>query len=107
MNRTQTAGEQSPQIHECINTCLDCFHVCWETINTCTGQGLHAHLIKALTTCAELCQTAAKFMALGSPLHPRACELCAEACRQASKECAAGLQGMRHALRGQPDKALW
>jgi hypothetical protein len=64
--------------------------VCLETINHCLRLGdAHAEAshISLLLACAEICNTSARFMLLGSTYHTRTCEVCAELCEACAADC--------------------
>lgn len=73
-----------------IQTALDCQTVCFETVSYCLTQGgEHAapdHM-KLLLDCAEICQTAANFMARDSDAHALTCRVCAEICDRCAASC--------------------
>jgi hypothetical protein len=79
-----------PRVQECIDRCQTCQETCLESVNHCLllgGTHAEAKHIRALLACAEICDTAARFMLLASPHHNRACELCAEVCEACAKDC--------------------
>lgn len=43
--------------------------------------------IQMLIACAEICDTSARFMLLGSQHHTRTCEVCAEVCEACAEDC--------------------
>jgi len=51
------------------------------------GKHAEASHIQLLLACAEICQTSANFMLLGSDLHARTCGVCAEVCEQCATSC--------------------
>lgn len=51
------------------------------------GEENASRVIRVLSDCVELCQTAANFMLRGSPNHTRVCALNAEICREVAREC--------------------
>jgi hypothetical protein len=76
----------------CIQDCLDCHRSCTETVaHILHGVTQHSekdHLV-ALLDCAQICITAADFMARQSPHHEHLCRECAEICRACAKLCEA------------------
>ena len=46
------------------------------------------HIIRVLSDCVEMSQTAANFMLRGSPNHRKTCRVNAEICREVADECA-------------------
>jgi hypothetical protein len=77
-------------MEDCIRECLECARLCEETITHCLQMGgMHAEPdhIRLLRDCVTICGTSAKFMAHGSPLHPKTCALCAEVCAECAASC--------------------
>ena len=87
----QTAGKRmSGEMEQCIDVCLDCYHICMETVQYCLEQGgRHADAahVRALLDAAQICQTNADFMCRGSELHGRTCAVCAEVCERCAQSC--------------------
>jgi hypothetical protein len=82
----------NPDLEYCIDNCLECYRVCWETFQYCLRVGgNHADwtLMRLLTDCAQLCQTSADFMIRGSELHAETCRACSEVCARCADACAA------------------
>ncbi len=82
----QTSGN----MQQCIDECLKCHAICLDTVTYCLEQGgkhAKASHIRTLLACAEICQTSANFMLLGSELHTRTCAVCAEVCEQCAESC--------------------
>lgn len=78
------------EMQQCINECLNCYSVCLQTVTHCLqmgGKHAEASHIQLLLACAEICQTSANFMLLGSDLHTRMCGVCAEVCEQCATSC--------------------
>jgi hypothetical protein len=81
----------SQHMSECIELCRRCHLVC---LNMATGHclekgGAHvepAHL-KTMFACAEICQTAANLMIMGSDLHRQVCAVCADICDACLTSC--------------------
>lgn len=122
---TTSAGRRLSQgMEQCIQECLDCHHICLETVAYCLQQGgRHADAahIRVLLDCAEICQTAANFMCSGSGFAARLCLLCADvteccaevlellsddttltACADACRRCAASCQRVGEAALRSP-----
>jgi hypothetical protein len=79
------------EIRSCIEECLRCQTICLsEAIGHCLEKGGRhtepAHF-KLMLDCAEICQTAANFMARGSDHHRHICGECAEICRACAESC--------------------
>ena len=84
------AHQIAPELQECIDRCQSCQEACLETITHCLRQGgkhAEAEHIAMLMACAEICDTAARFMLLGSQHHARVCEVCAEICTACARDC--------------------
>jgi hypothetical protein len=80
----------SAQMHECIDRCQSCQAICLESIDHCLqlgGKHAEADHIRMLMTCAEICDTSARFMLLGSHHHTRTCQVCAEVCDACATDC--------------------
>ncbi len=80
----------SREMEQCVDLCLECHHICIETITHCLQKGgKHADPkpIQLLRDCAEICRTSADFMLHGSDLHPSTCAVCAEACQRYAESC--------------------
>lgn len=72
-----------------IQNCLNCFKVCEETLSRCLTANNHKdsnHLI-LLKTCAEICNTSAKFMMMNSKFHPLTCDVCSKVCLECAESC--------------------
>jgi hypothetical protein len=80
----------SEEMKRCIQLCQDCHVFCIQVIGHCLELGgRHAapDHIRLLMDCAQMCSTAADYMARGSSLHDRTCGLCAEICRLCAESC--------------------
>jgi len=78
-------------MRECIDRCQNCQEICLEAVSHCLEMGgEHAapEHIRTLATCAEICDTAARFMLLSSRHHARTCDACAEVCEACAEDCA-------------------
>jgi hypothetical protein len=77
-------------MQECIDRCQSCEEICLESVNHCLqlgGKHAEADHIRMLIACAEICDTSARFMLLGSKHHARACDVCSEVCDACAKDC--------------------
>ena len=82
--------QMSDAMQECIDRCQSCQAICLESVGRCLdlgGKHADADHIRMLIACAEVCDTSARFMLLGSEHHPRTCEVCAEVCEACAKDC--------------------
>ena len=80
------------RMRECIDRCRSCQDVCLESVTHCLelgGRHASAEHIRMLLACAEICDTSARFMLLGSELHARTCGVCAEVCEACAQACSA------------------
>ncbi|HTL81503.1 MAG TPA: four-helix bundle copper-binding protein [Bacteroidia bacterium] len=77
----------------CIDTCNDCVSACEECATSCSneGDGKQAECIELNRYCADMCGTAASFLArldkhtIG--FVSKFCSLCAEICNACATEC--------------------
>lgn len=86
----QATGQVNQHMQQCIDECLNCHRICLEMVNYCLQQGgqhAAARHITTLLACAEICQTSANFMILGTELHRFTCGACAQICEQCATEC--------------------
>ncbi|PSF32933.1 ferredoxin [Aphanothece hegewaldii CCALA 016] len=90
MTHQLTLSQVKPEMQDCIQNCLDCHSVCLNTVTYCLQKGgMHSEVdhIRLMLSCAEICQTSADFMLLGSHFHHRTCGVCAEICEQCASDC--------------------
>lgn len=86
----QHETQHSENMEQCIQNCLDCHHICLETVTHCVqmgGKHAEAEHIRLLLDCSEICQTSANFMIRGSEFHSRTCGVCAEVCQRCAEDC--------------------
>jgi Domain of Unknown Function (DUF326) len=86
----KTIREETSQIDQCIQSCLDCHRICLETITHCLlmgGEYASEKRILLLQDCAEICDTNANFMTRNSDLHATICSTCAEVCLRCAEDC--------------------
>ncbi|MBA4308274.1 MAG: ferredoxin [Sphingopyxis sp.] len=83
--------QQSPEMQSCIDACQACHITCLQMAAThCLEMGgAHAEPqhIRLMLDCAQICATAADFMARGSAHHAAICKACAEICRACAESC--------------------
>ncbi|MFP4623321.1 MAG: four-helix bundle copper-binding protein [Gemmatimonadota bacterium] len=79
----------SPDMEQCIDDCTRTHQV----LLTASGHALRhgggentAHMIRVMSDCVEMCQTASNFMLRGSPNHKRVCGVNARLCRDVAEE---------------------
>jgi hypothetical protein len=80
----------NPRMQECIDRCQSCQEICLESVGHCLmlgGEHAAADHIRRLIACAEICDTSARFMLLGSDHHARTCGVCAEVCAACAADC--------------------
>ena len=80
------------EMERCIRECMACYELCLETavnhqLSIADTQLDPAHL-RLLISCAEICQTTARVILTGSPLHKPAARICAKICRRCAAESA-------------------
>lgn len=78
------------EMQRCINDCNECYTICISTSNHCLmmgGKHAEAGHIRTMLDCADICQTAARFMLRGSEHHRDTCGVCAEICRVCAESC--------------------
>jgi hypothetical protein len=88
---TNTATHRkNAEMQKCIDSCTNCAAVCLETGTYCLEQGgKHAgsHHVGLLQSCADICETSARFMIRESELHTATCRACAVVCDACAKSC--------------------
>ena len=78
-------GHHTEMQHECAEACAQCMHECEDGFHHClhqvrSGKTEYARAAHLCIDCAEVCGTAAKLVARGSPLMVHTCAACAEVC---------------------------
>ena len=84
-------NQLSREMQACIEECLRCHSTCLGmAMNHCLEQG-NKHVapqhFRLMMACAEICQTAANFMLIGTHHHKHTCRECAEICQECAKSC--------------------
>lgn len=83
--------ELSDEMQSCVDQCQNCHNVCLSmAMNHCLeagGKHLEPDHFRLMMACAEICQTSANFMLIGSEHHKRICAVCAEICEACAKSC--------------------
>jgi hypothetical protein len=77
----------SPEVEQCVQTCLDCHDMCLQTIQYLVQVGDDRLDISNLLACADLCHTSASVIQLNSQLQTQLCALCVEACEFCANDC--------------------
>ncbi|WP_203736611.1 four-helix bundle copper-binding protein [Catellatospora chokoriensis] len=85
-------GKQSHGVdmQQAVTYALECHRICEETIThglQAGGNHVEAAHIRLLTDCADICRTAADFMARGSEFHAAVCAVCADVCERCAIDC--------------------
>ena len=82
----------SPETQSCIDECRRCHSTCLSTaMNHCLetgGRHVEPKHFRLTIACAEICQTSANVMLMGSDLHRHTCAVCAEVCEECALSCA-------------------
>ena len=81
----------SDRMQECIDRCQSCQELCLESVGHCLelgGEHADPDHVRLLIACAEICDTSARFMLLGSEHHARTSDVCAEVCEACATDCA-------------------
>jgi hypothetical protein len=85
------------EMQQCIENCSSCHQTCLQmAMNHCLekgGEHLAPDHFKLMLACAEICQTSANFMLIGTPHHKNTCRECAAICEECAQSCAR-LDGM-------------
>lgn len=75
----------------CIDECLSCHKSCLSmAMNHCLetgGKHLEPEHLRLMMACAEICQTSANVMLIGTDLHRETCRVCAEVCEACATSC--------------------
>jgi hypothetical protein len=80
----------SEKSRRCIDDCGMCHDVCLETSMLCLEQGgqyAEPGPLRLLRETAEICQTGAYFLLLGSEFVDEACDLVARICTRCAQSC--------------------
>ena len=81
----------SSSLEQCIAECLKCYEVCHQmAMNHCLEKGgkhVEPTHFRLMTSCAEICRTAADVMLSGAPVHAAVCAACADVCDACAESC--------------------
>ncbi len=81
----------SAEMQACIEECLKCHSTCLgEAMNHCLeagGKHVAPDHFKLMMACAEMCQTSANQMLIGTRHHKHTCRECAEICEECARSC--------------------
>lgn len=80
----------SDQLKACIEACYACATACDHCAASCLQEEdvkMMAACIANDMDCAQVCRTAAAFMARGSEFAQQLCRLCADVCTACAEEC--------------------
>ena len=82
---------KSPEMQQCIRDCQECHKVCLQmAMNHCLemgGKHTEPQHFRLMVACAEICQTSANMMLIGTDLHKLTCGVCAQICEQCAQDC--------------------
>jgi hypothetical protein len=81
---------RAPEMQFCVDDCQHCHDICLSEAMSHCVEPRHMRL---MISCAEMCQTAANFMVMNSPLYAPVCAACAQVCHACAVSCDA-VQGM-------------
>lgn len=77
----------------CIQDCLTCHQSCFQHAMTHCLESGGPHVapthFRTMMNCADLCQTAARFMMSASPHATSLCQVCADLCSECAECCEA------------------
>lgn len=79
------------EYQSCITACCNCATACDHCAIACLQEPDPKPMARCIALdidCAEICRTAAAFMARGSEFAKAICALCAEICEACGNECA-------------------
>ena len=83
--------QMSPEMQSCIDECLRCHSACLSmAMNHCLeagGRHVEPEHFRLMIACAEICQTSANFMLIGTDHHKHVCRECAEICEECARSC--------------------
>lgn len=83
---------RTSQMNDCIDDCLVCHRECLDTaMQRCLdlgGRHVEPHHFRLMLSCAEMCQTAAHMMMIGTQHHKQVCRACADICLECADDCA-------------------
>lgn len=81
----------SSEMHVCVEQCLRCHSTCLDMAMNhyleAGGKHVAPYHFKLMMACAEMCQTSANMMLIGTQHHKRICRECAEICEECAKSC--------------------
>src|SRR5262245_3189164 len=85
-------GHHTEVQHACAESCARCMHECEDGFHHClhqarSGKAEYARAAHLCIDCAEVCGTAAKLVARGSPLMNHVCAACAASCDDCLAAC--------------------
>jgi len=88
-----TQQSTSNELKNCIDACLHCYQVCTQMfMGHCLesgGRHVEPEHARLMTTCAEICRTAAHAMLSQATVHTAICGACAQVCEQCAASCQA------------------
>jgi hypothetical protein len=78
------------QLSAALKACQDCAGLCLRAVTMCLdagGETASTHHVATLQDCADICETAARFIARRSPHLNQLCKACAAICTLCAQEC--------------------
>jgi len=98
-----TKEKMDLHMHECTRLCWECRDICqdilYNHILQRSGETLDNNIIRMLTDCMQICETAADFMRRNSPLHHVLCNACSAVC-EATADAGMALQNEHATMQG-------
>ncbi len=95
------SGTSAPRSVDTMRACIDACYACAAACDNCSTACLEEDDVKSMARCiardmdcAQLCRTAAAYMARGSDFAHDLCRLCADVCTACAEEC--GKHDMDH-----------
>src|SRR4051794_26499369 len=79
------------KLEQCIDACLHCYRTCTQMfMGHCLesgGRHVEPDHARLMTTCAEICRTAAHAMLSQASVHTTICAACADVCERCAADC--------------------
>lgn len=83
--------QMDKNMQDCIAECQNCHAECLShATQHCLevgGKHVEPEHFKLMLACAEICQTSANFMLMGSQQHQQVCGVCAQVCEACAQSC--------------------
>jgi hypothetical protein len=92
MNHDHMSMTMNSEMQACIQACQDCHDECLKhaSLHCLEVGGMHVEPthFRLMLSCAEICQTSANMMLMGSEHHRDVCAVCAQVCEACAASCA-------------------